>query len=520
MLHQHQQVIHSERPRFQRSNTMASSPASLGCEWPYEPRWSLNGFRFCNISASDNQRISPNFYGRDFTSSALASTTNSRVEDFSLRVSNNIAVQFRAMLFLGNYYKASHFWKHVAMCALNRGAANAEEVAEIFVAARKAYLQRRKDCPNETARLVDEWIIFLQNRQESLPVPQAIPWHIYQKWLQMGMRGELLDAGHPHTQQPTTTDARVPQAAVLGQPSPGPNSHHGTSGSNSRHHGPESKVKLGLGAASVSMLPPRPPAAAGSGSKPAKRKREESPPPGPAMGRLLNHEAHDKSVPSAASAAEKGKAAAPSTVATVRWLEARSARNGEPNIRLNQPAELAAGQKTLLSDCRRAVDNTSREVRLERARIDELFNRIGDLEGKLTPIPSSSDEDGDDFTPGGASVYPQSRRHRELQAQLAELTARVTALEESAERSSHSQADQRAPSFAAMDELLFRLKKLELGHTELQSAFETSHNQLRVAIELDRLACERERETAAARAHTGRTGSKTADVGVQAGGRG
>ncbi|KAL2019348.1 hypothetical protein VTK56DRAFT_9728 [Thermocarpiscus australiensis] len=137
----------------QSANTMSSNPMPQSCRWPFAPFWGIDGFDFTGLPRDDSlQRLGVALYGRSFTNSV----PGPKQEVYSRRACNNVAVQFRAMLYCEEAYPGWVFWDRVHECSHKQGRKVAAKIGVTFVEARKAYLRSRNGCPNGAAESVDE----------------------------------------------------------------------------------------------------------------------------------------------------------------------------------------------------------------------------------------------------------------------------------------------------------------------------------------------------------------------------
>lgn len=179
-----------------------AQPVPLACRWPAIPFWELDGFNFTQLRRSQHfNTVRGTLYKKEFTTSSTSGSNRPSRGEYSIRVRNNVAVHFLAMLYCkDSFSQQTVFWQRVQLCGLEHGSRVAEAIGDIFVNARKTFLRRGSTSPprNEAARLVDEWIFFLDSRCNNprLDTPPSVPWETrYREWAARKARGELIDAG-------------------------------------------------------------------------------------------------------------------------------------------------------------------------------------------------------------------------------------------------------------------------------------------------------------------------------------
>ncbi|KAK4136315.1 hypothetical protein BT67DRAFT_238543 [Trichocladium antarcticum] len=205
----------------------SAPPAS---RWPYHPFWELDGFDFGRLPLRHYFHAMRHALQKgDFTTVISGfSPTGSQAEqaEHSQRVCNNVAVQFRAMLYCKDTYPNQIFWKRVHFCTAcgdrdGYGPDLAEQIGTIFTGARRAYLGNRRGHgqPNGAARLADDWIRFLDSPRSAgsaLQTSFTVPWDIrYRDWVVLKSRDGLMDAGQPPV---LNLDQRAATSAAGQQP--------------------------------------------------------------------------------------------------------------------------------------------------------------------------------------------------------------------------------------------------------------------------------------------------------------
>ena len=187
---------------------MASKSAAPVCRWPHEPFWELGGFDFTISLARESQcELSvAALYKRDYTTGELSAKRPSKVNYHRL-ILNNVALLFRALLFCKDYHPSHNFWKTATQFGLQLGISHTQTIANLFVQARKLYLRGSRSCPNELARLVDEWVAYLERSPPRADAKLRIrlSWNILkQQWDGMWNRGELINCGLEFAHHPGT----------------------------------------------------------------------------------------------------------------------------------------------------------------------------------------------------------------------------------------------------------------------------------------------------------------------------
>lgn len=201
------------------TNTMELNSAPQVCRWPFKPFWNLEGFDFTQSAQFDLDRSAKRaLYKREFTTAPSDSDLSwAQSRPHSLCVCNNVTVQFQAMLYCRDSYATPDFWHRVQQYSNRQGKKTAEAIGDLFIAARKAYLQGGGRCLNGAVRAVDEWIAFL----ESAPPGQTQREIRYGNWIRMKERDVLQDAGRPFPQQ-----SEAMRVAPLPQVPSGPEARH------------------------------------------------------------------------------------------------------------------------------------------------------------------------------------------------------------------------------------------------------------------------------------------------------
>jgi hypothetical protein len=179
--------------------------------WPYKPCWELDGFDFSvtPVALYKGARAVHALHSREFTT-GIPKTQRPSEADYSRMTSNNLAVQFQAMLFCKDYYPSWDFWKRANECGLRYGTQGVKNIETLFVQARKAYLQSTGGCPNDAARFVDEWIAFRDSTSVAAgyPVEESTtpPWGVrFKQWSARMKRGDFINCGQSTSPQASTT---------------------------------------------------------------------------------------------------------------------------------------------------------------------------------------------------------------------------------------------------------------------------------------------------------------------------
>jgi hypothetical protein len=214
---------------------------------------------------------------------------------YSLRVCNNVTVQFQAMLYCRDSYTTPDFWHRVQQCSNRQGKKTAEAIGDLFIATQKAYVQGGGRCLNGAVRAADEWIAFLESAPPgpgpSLQAPSQTQREIrYGNWIRRKERDVLQDAGRPFPQQ-----SEAMKIAPLPQVPSGPEARHQYPSApsewrghpnydhipvikrESAHSSPESPDEIANRPNNVSSIDLGPPRPAIFTPRPSKRKRAESP---------------------------------------------------------------------------------------------------------------------------------------------------------------------------------------------------------------------------------------------------
>ncbi|KAK3320111.1 hypothetical protein B0T19DRAFT_281481 [Cercophora scortea] len=124
------------------------------------------------------------------------------------------------MLFYQSLYGHERFWAHVRNDTLETCVGSAETIQRLYVKARKAYLTHCSATPNETARLVDEWIAFLQSPDKIQPLrgsglDTAVRWSTLRNaWRTMKNNGDLVNSGRDIVQQPESDNPGAPSSVI------------------------------------------------------------------------------------------------------------------------------------------------------------------------------------------------------------------------------------------------------------------------------------------------------------------
>ncbi|KAK3690070.1 hypothetical protein B0T22DRAFT_441498 [Podospora appendiculata] len=139
---------------------------------------------------------------------ALTSVSDSHVNtkrSKNLRVKNNVAAIFRAM-------------------GIPFNVKNAQEAHGIFLAARREYLQHNSATPNETARLVDEWIGIERSRGKNHPGVSTTKLQnladMHRSWNELKANGGLMDLGQDLCEQPPSISDNEEPAPVQQEEAP------------------------------------------------------------------------------------------------------------------------------------------------------------------------------------------------------------------------------------------------------------------------------------------------------------
>jgi len=194
--------------------------------------YAIDGFKVdrqhcLNLESFDRMHILRQWY--------TTSLEDSVAEHRARRIRNNVAVQFRAMLFFKELYGSPEFWYQVSTGTLQGPRGFAPMVQRTYVEARKAYLQSPADgitVPNQTAKLVDEWIEFSRT-DGSLPckIPadrvQTEGDKLRREWEAAHKKRELYDLGEALPSPPAQESAvqQAPAPTVLKLEAPGPDEH-------------------------------------------------------------------------------------------------------------------------------------------------------------------------------------------------------------------------------------------------------------------------------------------------------
>ncbi|KAK3291939.1 uncharacterized protein B0H64DRAFT_478093 [Chaetomium fimeti] len=134
------------------TNTMPSV-----CRWPDSPFWELDGFDFSGLPLDEFKSIIHVLY-------PLGNSERLSTPKYSQAVADNVALMFQVMHDCRVFYATctSPFWERVQV--LYKGppieGEQLERISRLFVWARHVYRHTFGDCPNETARLADQWIAF------------------------------------------------------------------------------------------------------------------------------------------------------------------------------------------------------------------------------------------------------------------------------------------------------------------------------------------------------------------------
>lgn len=194
--------------------------------WPVYPFWELEGFDFSEAPVAQITRsIRDALYSGRFTRRFSLKSFNLRsdTERCTVRSLNNAAVLFSAMLYCkDSFHRPAVFWERVDRCIRKQGPPVAEAIGRIFVDARRCALRgRRKTAPpSKTARLVDEWIAFIESDPNVGPGTTVTePWDTRRReWARRRATGELMNLAWPQTQQ--TGDRDSPAVDVKPEPQP------------------------------------------------------------------------------------------------------------------------------------------------------------------------------------------------------------------------------------------------------------------------------------------------------------
>lgn len=160
----------------------------------------MDGFDFSQLPVRlYSDAVKNTLYTREFTADATDLPSQS-AHTLTILANNNAAVLLRAMHYCRDAYPSPVFWERVKICSHQRTRPRCLElVAELLVKARKAFLHDSKECPTETARLVDEWIALVDMAGATgrpIDAPGSLRWGPrYKLWTEWRKSGALQGVG-------------------------------------------------------------------------------------------------------------------------------------------------------------------------------------------------------------------------------------------------------------------------------------------------------------------------------------
>ncbi len=214
---------------------MAAEEVAPVYRWPHDPSWDMDGFHFRLAPIPTRQRTAVRQLNRLEFSPGVPPRRDQLPHHHGEVMANNVAVLFRAIVFCKDWWHTQQdaFWTAVSRYSLFDVPNAARAAAELFIEARKGYINAVGGCPNGAAQAVDAWVSFLGTpRPRTWTImPPPSPAH-YQEWQNMKRKRELLNLGRPLGQQigrganpPAAPPAVLPSPRgtriVFGTPPPG-----------------------------------------------------------------------------------------------------------------------------------------------------------------------------------------------------------------------------------------------------------------------------------------------------------
>ncbi|KAK0665288.1 hypothetical protein QBC41DRAFT_15470 [Cercophora samala] len=168
---------------------------------PDTPFWEVPGFLFEAESVerieSQKKRIWKALICPDYTTMPKGSANNAKPEQITkLRVRNNVALLFRALLFFCDYRHSPTYWTGLSPDTFS---GSGEEIMRLlertYVQARRAYVKQAKESRMRSyvALYADKYIEFLDSADEDLDSPSLTKTELRDHWAELKKKGALMN---------------------------------------------------------------------------------------------------------------------------------------------------------------------------------------------------------------------------------------------------------------------------------------------------------------------------------------